>query len=78
MAADHLKGFGITVGDVKYDRTAVAKHAEQLVSNVAKNLGNSLSERPETLLTRDVSSLALGGESRQLSPVEPPCPVIIS
>jgi len=40
--ADHLKGFGITVGDVSYDRAAVAKHAEQLSSNVAKNLGNSL------------------------------------
>jgi hypothetical protein len=36
------QGFGITVGDVKYDRAAVAKHAEQLSSNVAKNLGNSL------------------------------------
>jgi dihydrolipoamide dehydrogenase len=40
---DHLEGFGITVGDVKYDREKVAAHAAQLVSNVAKNLGNSLS-----------------------------------
>jgi len=41
--AEHLKGFGIEVaGDVKYDREAVAAHAEQLSSNVAKNLGNSL------------------------------------
>jgi len=41
--AEHLKGFGIEVaGEVKYDREAVAMHAEQLSSNVAKNLGNSL------------------------------------
>ena len=45
LPADHLKGFGITVGDVKYDREAVAAHAEQLVSNVAKNLGNSLGKK---------------------------------
>ena len=30
------------VGEVKYDREKVAAHAAQLVSNVAKNLGNSL------------------------------------
>ena len=39
---EHLAGFGIEVGDVKYDREKVAEHAAQLVSNVAKNLGNSL------------------------------------
>jgi len=40
--ADHLKGFGISVDGVKYDREAVAEHARQLSSNVAMNLGNSL------------------------------------
>jgi len=40
--AEHLEGFGITVGDVKYDREKVAQHAAQLSSNVALNLGNSL------------------------------------
>ena len=40
--AEHLKGFGITVDNVKYDREAVAAHAKQLASNVQKNLGNSL------------------------------------
>jgi len=40
--AEHLAGFGIEVGEVKYDREKVAAHAAQLVSNVAKNLGNSL------------------------------------
>jgi dihydrolipoamide dehydrogenase len=39
---EHLAGFGIEVGEVKYDREKVAEHAAQLVSNVAKNLGNSL------------------------------------
>jgi hypothetical protein len=40
--AEHLKGFGITVDNVQYDRAAVAAHAKQLVGNVQKNLGNSL------------------------------------
>jgi len=39
---EHLKGFGITVDNVAYDRAAVAAHAAQLASNVQKNLGNSL------------------------------------
>jgi len=39
---EHLAGFGIEVGEVKYDREKVAAHAAQLVSNVAKNLGGSL------------------------------------
>jgi dihydrolipoamide dehydrogenase len=39
---EHLKGFGITVDNVQYDRAAVAAHAKQLAGNVQKNLGNSL------------------------------------
>ncbi len=39
---EHLKGFGITVDNVQYDRAAVAAHAKQLANNVQKNLGNSL------------------------------------
>jgi hypothetical protein len=39
---EHLAGFGIEVGEVKYDRQKVADHAANLVSTVAKNLGGSL------------------------------------
>ena len=39
---EHLAGFGIEVGEVKYDREKVAAHAANLVSTVAKNLGGSL------------------------------------
>lgn len=38
----HLKSFGITVSGVKYDRTAVAAHAEQLAKKVKTNLEGSL------------------------------------
>ena len=30
--AEHLKGFGIEVGEVKYDREKVAAHAAQLLT----------------------------------------------
>lgn len=38
----HLKSFGISVGDVQYNRAAVAAHAEQLANNVKVNLEGSL------------------------------------
>lgn len=40
--AHHLKSFGITVGDIQYDRAAVAAHAEQLANKVKTNLEGSL------------------------------------
>jgi dihydrolipoamide dehydrogenase len=40
--AQHLKSFGITVGDVQFDRQAVAGHASQLASRVKTNLESSL------------------------------------
>lgn len=38
----HLKSFGISVGDVSYDRNGVAKHAQQLADRVKGNLEASL------------------------------------
>eukprot|EP01038_Epipyxis_sp_PR26KG_P006728 gene6728-9221_t len=38
----HLKSFGITVGDVQYDRAAVAQHANQLANRIKVNLESSL------------------------------------
>jgi dihydrolipoamide dehydrogenase len=38
----HLKAFGITVGDVQYDRAGVAAHAQQLADKVKVNLEGSL------------------------------------
>uniref|UniRef100_A0A7S1XNT8 Dihydrolipoyl dehydrogenase n=1 Tax=Phaeomonas parva TaxID=124430 RepID=A0A7S1XNT8_9STRA len=38
----HLKSLGITLDGVEFDREGIANHAKQLVSNVAKNLENSL------------------------------------
>jgi len=38
----HLAALGITTTGVTYEREKVAAHAQQLASNVAKNLGNSL------------------------------------
>ncbi len=40
--AHHLKSFGITVGDVDFDRAGIAEHARQLASKVQTNLGASL------------------------------------
>lgn len=40
--AHHLKSFGITVSDVKFDREAVANHAQQLANRVKGNLEASL------------------------------------
>lgn len=40
--AHHLKAFGITVGDVTFDRQGVANHASQLANNVKNNLEGSL------------------------------------
>lgn len=40
--AHHLKAFGITVGDVKFDREGVANHASQLANKVKANLEQSL------------------------------------
>lgn len=40
--AHHLKSFGITVGDVQFDRQLVANHASQLANRVKNNLGASL------------------------------------
>mmetsp|Transcript_9126 Transcript_9126/g.15114 ORF Transcript_9126/g.15114 Transcript_9126/m.15114 type:complete len:518 (-) Transcript_9126:344-1897(-) len=38
----HLKSFGITVGDVDFDRAGVAGHADQLANKVKVNLEGSL------------------------------------
>lgn len=38
----HLKSFGITVGDVQFDRAGVAGHAAQLANRVKNNLEASL------------------------------------
>mmetsp|Transcript_20911 Transcript_20911/g.27490 ORF Transcript_20911/g.27490 Transcript_20911/m.27490 type:complete len:530 (+) Transcript_20911:134-1723(+) len=38
----HLKSFGITIGDVSYDRQAVADHANQLANKVKGGLEGSL------------------------------------
>uniref|UniRef100_A0A6T5PVL8 Dihydrolipoyl dehydrogenase n=1 Tax=Heterosigma akashiwo TaxID=2829 RepID=A0A6T5PVL8_HETAK len=38
----HLKSFGITVGDVQYDRQAVADHAQNLANKVKGGLEGSL------------------------------------
>ena len=38
----HLKSFGITVQDVKFDRQAIADHAKNLASKVQKGLEGSL------------------------------------
>lgn len=43
--AHHLKSFGISVGDVNFDREAVAGHAQQLADKVKMNLGASLEAR---------------------------------
>lgn len=40
--AHHLKSFGISVGDVQYDRALVAAHAAQLANRVKNNLEASL------------------------------------
>ncbi len=40
--AHHLKSFGITLGDVQFDRAAVANHAAQLANRVKTNLEGSL------------------------------------
>lgn len=40
--AHHLKSFGISVGDVSFDRQGVANHATQLANNVKNNLEKSL------------------------------------
>jgi dihydrolipoamide dehydrogenase len=40
--AHHLKAFGITVGDVQFDRQGVADHASQLANKVKSNLEQSL------------------------------------
>ena len=40
--AHHLKAFGITVGDVQFDRQGVADHASQLANKVKVNLEQSL------------------------------------
>merc|ERR1719456_78289 len=39
---EHLAKMGITTGGVSYEREKLAAHANNLASNVAKNLGNSL------------------------------------
>jgi dihydrolipoamide dehydrogenase len=38
----HLKSFGITVGNVQFDRQGIANHATQLANNVKINLEKSL------------------------------------
>jgi dihydrolipoamide dehydrogenase len=40
--AHHLKSFGISLGEVTYDRAAVANHASQLANRVKVNLESSL------------------------------------
>ena len=40
--AHHLKAFGITVGDVQFDRQGVSDHASQLANKVKSNLEQSL------------------------------------
>jgi dihydrolipoamide dehydrogenase len=41
-AKDHLKALGISVGDVNFDRAAIASHATNLVSKLRGDLTNSL------------------------------------
>jgi dihydrolipoamide dehydrogenase len=41
-AKDHLKALGISVGDVNFDRGAIASHATNLVSKLRGDLTNSL------------------------------------
>jgi dihydrolipoamide dehydrogenase len=40
--AHHLKSFGVSVGDVKFERQGIADHANQLANNVKNNLEKSL------------------------------------
>lgn len=46
----HLKSFGISVGDVKYDRAAIAAHAAQLANRVKANLETSLKAQGVTII----------------------------
>jgi len=41
-AADHLKALGVHVGAVDFDRGAIASHANNLVSKIRGDMGNSL------------------------------------
>ncbi|MEA5554226.1 dihydrolipoyl dehydrogenase [Anabaena cylindrica UHCC 0172] len=40
--AHHLKSLGIQIGNVEFDRQAIANHADDLVSKIQKDLTNSL------------------------------------
>jgi hypothetical protein len=45
--AEHLKGFGIEVGEVKYDREKVAAHAAQVILLYSyKSTNTALQVRP--------------------------------
>jgi len=46
----HLKSFGISVGDVKFDRAAIAAHAAQLANRVKANLETSLKAQGVTII----------------------------
>jgi dihydrolipoamide dehydrogenase len=49
-AEHHLKSFGITVGDVNYDRQAIADHAQNLADNVKNNLEGSLKAKDVNII----------------------------
>jgi dihydrolipoamide dehydrogenase len=40
--ADHLKGLGIQVGEIQYDRSTISDHATSLVNKIRGDLTNSL------------------------------------
>lgn len=46
----HLKSFGISVGDVSFDREGVAKHAAQLANRVKGNLETALKAQGVTVV----------------------------
>ena len=48
--AHHLKSFGISVGDVKFERSGVAEHANQLANRVKVNLESSLKAQGVTII----------------------------
>jgi dihydrolipoamide dehydrogenase len=49
--AHHLKSFGITVGDVKFDRAGVAGHANQLANRVKVNLETALKAQGVSIIS---------------------------
>merc|ERR1719440_2502490 len=69
---EHLAKMGITTGGVSYEREKLSAHANNLASNVAKNLGNSLTALgvtvyPEKGRLVDGKTVELVGTSRSVS-----------